>query len=74
VRTTRQGKPGVRITRPDGTVVDITPDRVKEFAPEPRARSGLRPKSFDDALPGSKGKKRRPTGDELDLLDRLTRK
>ena len=71
-RTTRGGDPGVRITRPDGSVIDITPDRVKEFVPEPRARSGIRPVKFDESLPGSKGKKRLPTKEELELLDAHT--
>ena len=73
VRTTRGGKPEVRIRRKDGSVTDITPDRVKEFEPEPKAKKGLKPKKFDDALPGSKGKKRKPTQGELDLLDKLTK-
>ena len=68
MRTTRAGERGVRITRPDGSVIDITPRRVKEFVPEPRAASGLRPVRFDDAIPGSKGKKRVPSKRELDLL------
>ena len=72
-RTTRGGDPGVRITREDGSVIDITPDRVKEFVAEPRAKKGLRPVKFDDAILGSKGKKREPTNEELELLQSLNR-
>ncbi len=68
-RRTRNGDPGVRITREDGSVVDISPSRVKEFVPEPRASSGTRRVIFEDAIPGSKGRKRLPTKEELDLLE-----
>ena len=71
VRTTRKGQKSVRITRPDGSVIDITPDRVKEYVPEPRAKDGLRAVKFENALPGSKGKKRVPSQEELDLLKQL---
>ncbi|MCH7958182.1 MAG: RHS domain-containing protein, partial [Proteobacteria bacterium] len=59
-RTTRTGKPGVRVTRGDGRVKDITQERVKEFVREPLAKKGLKPLKFKDSLPGSKGKKRAP--------------
>ena len=72
-RKTRNGEAGIRITDHLGNVKDITPQRVKEFIPEPRAKSGLRPKIFEDGIPGSKGKKGLPTQNELDLLNDLTR-
>ena len=72
-RVTRAGGRGVRITRKDGRVIDITEARVKEFARESRAKKGLKPVKFDNALPGTKGKKRAPTEEELELLRRLTK-
>ena len=72
-RTTRSGEDAVTITKSDGSIIDISSSRVKEFVPEPRAEKGLRPVQFDDAIPGTKGKKRSPTQEELDLLDKLTR-
>jgi hypothetical protein len=74
VRATRKGQKGVSITRLDGSIIDITPERAKEYVPEPKAETGLRSVKFEDALPGSKGKKRTPTQEELDLLKRLTEK
>lgn len=74
-RTTRQGESAVRITRADGTVVDISPQRVKEFVPNthPKAPPGtLQKVKFKDSLPGSKGFKRTPTAEELELLKKLT--
>ena len=76
-RKTRAGNKGMRETRSDGSVIDITDDRVKEFLPEPRnPNTGLRPKKFDndnlpkgsEIVPGSKGKKRTPTKKELRKL------
>lgn len=71
-RTTRDGSPGIKITREDGSVVDITKDRVKEYVPNnhPNAPPGAMQKvKFDDPLPGSKGYKRAPTPDELKRLE-----
>ncbi len=68
----RSGEPGVRITGPDGHAKDITPRRVKELEPEPRAEGGLKSVRFKDALPGSRGKKREPTQDELDFVKQLS--
>lgn len=45
----------------------------EERSEERSAKSGLRPKIFEDGIPGSKGKKRLPTQNELDLLNDLTR-
>ena len=70
-RTTRAGDKAVRITRPDGSVIDISPKRAKEYIPEthPNAPPGtLRKVRFPNALPGSKGFKRTPTPDELSIL------
>jgi hypothetical protein len=71
-RTTRAGDSGVRITRPDGSVIDITPNRVKEFVPNthPEAPPGtLQRVKFKNAQPGSKGFKRNPTPEDLKLLE-----
>ena len=70
-RTTRGGAQGVRLTRPNGSVMDITASRVKEFVPNlnPNAPAGALSKvKFSNALPGTKGLKRPPTADELRLL------
>jgi hypothetical protein len=74
VRTTRSGEMAVRITRADGSVVDISPQRVKEYVPNtnPNAPPGsLNRVRFPDAQPGSKGLKRDPTSDELETLRNL---
>jgi hypothetical protein len=71
-RTTRGGERGIRIARSDGSVLDITAKRVKEFVPNlnPKAPPGtLQRVRFGNAQPGSKGFKRDPTADELRLLD-----
>ena len=72
VRTTRAGDKAIRTTRPDGSVIDISPKRVKEFVPNtnPNAPSGaLNRVKFDNGIPGSKGFKRPPTQLELDILN-----
>ena len=71
VRTSRDGSKAVRVTRPDGSVIDISQRRVKEFIPanHPKAPPGTLDRvKFDNALPGSKGYKRKPTPEELNLL------
>lgn len=71
VRTTRSGDKAVRITRPDGSVIDISSKRVKEYVPNkhPKAPPGTLDKvKFENAQPGSKGYKRDPTPKELDML------
>jgi hypothetical protein len=71
-RTTRGGGQGVKLTRPDGSVLDITAKRVKEFVPNthPNAPAGaLQRVKFPNAQPGTKGFKRDPTADELRLLE-----
>ncbi len=76
-RRTRKGKPGVKITKNDGSAIDITEDRVKEFVPNthPKAPPGAPPLKvkFKDTLPGSKGLKRSPTTTEKRLLKDLTK-
>lgn len=75
-RTTRGGGQGVRLTRPDGSVIDITRGRVKEFVPNthPNAPPGkLQRIRFENAQPGSKGFKRDPTPDDLRLLEEAFR-
>jgi hypothetical protein len=74
VRTTRSGDQAVRITRADGSVIDISPARVKEYVPNmhPNAPEGaLNQVKFPDALSGSKGYKRAPTLEELNYLRSL---
>jgi hypothetical protein len=64
----------VRITRADGSVIDISPARVKEYVPNmhPNAPEGaLNQVKFPDALSGSKGYKRAPTLEELNYLRSL---
>lgn len=71
VRTTRSGDKAVRITKPDGSVTDISPNRVKEYVPNthPNAPPGTLDKvKFPNAQPGSKGYKRDPTLEELEIL------
>jgi len=68
VRTTRSGDKGVRITKPDGSIIDITPKRVKEYVPNthPKAPPGkLNRVKYDNPIPGTKGRKRLPTKNEL---------
>ncbi len=72
VRTTRTGEKAVRINRPDGSVLDISAKRVKEFAlnSHPKAPPGsLRRIKFSNSQPGSKGYKRDPTPEELEILN-----
>lgn len=67
-RTTRAGEPAARITYPDGSVKDVSPQRVKEFVPNthPSAPPGTPQRvRFDDAQPGTKGYKRDPTPADL---------
>lgn len=71
VRTTRGGDKAVRITKSNGSVIDISPKRVKEFVPNnhPKAPSGAMSRvKFDNAIPKSKGFKRLPTKKELNIL------
>jgi hypothetical protein len=71
VRTTRSGEKAVRVTRADGSVIDISPSRVKEYVPNthPNAPPGAMDRvRYPNAQPGSKGYKRNPTPDELEIL------
>ena len=73
-RVTRSGEQAVRITRPDKSVIDIDPTRVKEFVPNthPKAPPGaLNKVKFDNALPGAKRFKRPPSPAELEILKNL---
>jgi RHS repeat-associated protein len=63
-RTTRAGERAIRVEGPGGRVKDISPTRVKEYAPatHPNAPAGTMQKvRFRDAQPGSKQFKRDPT-------------
>ena len=72
VRISKKDGKRVRITRPDGSVIDITRKRVKAWEPEPRnPNKGTKRVKFDNPQPGSKGYKRDPTQAELNLLDKL---
>jgi len=69
-RTGRDGN-AVEINFKDGTKIDITGERVKEWAPNthPKAPPGaLQKVEFDESKPGSKGYKRVPTEEELNVL------
>lgn len=71
VRTTRAGDKAVNVTRKDGSKIDISPKRVKEFVPNthPKAPPGsVNPVKFPNAQPGTKGLKRNPTREELEFL------
>jgi hypothetical protein len=71
VRTTRSGEIAIRQTRSNGSVIDISPQRVKEFVPNmnPNAPPGTMQRvKFENGLPGSKGYKRAPTPSELEIL------
>ena len=64
----------MRITRKDGSVIDISPTRVKEFIPNthPKAPPGsIQGTQFQNAQPNTKGLKRDPTPDEKKILDNL---
>lgn len=70
-RTNRQGTQSVEIVRPNGTKIDISQTRVKEFRlnTHPLAPTSTYQRlKFDNAIPGSKGYKRPPTQRELDIL------
>jgi hypothetical protein len=71
-RTTRSGGRGVELTRPDGSQINITAKRVREWVPNthPSAPPGTRQRvRFPNAQPGTNGFKRDPTPEELRLLD-----
>ena len=75
-RLTRGGDNAVRITKPDGSWKDISPTRVEEAVPNlhPKAPpDAMQRLKYDNPLPGTKGSKRTPTQDELNLLDTLTK-
>ena len=70
---TRMGRDGnaLNILFKDGSKIDITVARVKQFIPNthPKAPPGtLQRVKFDNAIPGSKGFKRLPTEEELNIL------
>lgn len=71
VRTTKAGEKAIRVTQEDGSVIDISPRRVKEFVPNthPKApKDALQKVKFDHSQPRSKGYKRDPTPEELKRL------
>jgi len=70
-RTNRSGDTAARVEFPDKSVLDVSPDRVKEFVPNthPKAPPGtLQKVPFENAQPGSKGYKRDPTPSDLEWL------
>jgi hypothetical protein len=70
-RGTRDDGRGTAVKYPDGSSKDITSGRVKESVPnrDPRAPPGTSNNvKFTDAQPGSKGLKRDPTPEELEML------
>lgn len=76
VRTTQSGDKAIRTTNADGSIIDISSKRVKEYVPNthPKAPEGAMNKvKFENAQPGSKGFKRDPTKDELIKLKEATK-
>ena len=77
VRTSNRpgNQQSVELRYPDGRVKDINTGRVKEWVPNthPQAPNGATNKViFENALPGSKGAKRAPTAEELQILRNAT--
>lgn len=73
MRMGRDGK-AVEVLFNDGSKMDITVARVKEWIPNvnPKAPVGtLQKVKFEKFLPGSKGYKRLPTLDEINFLDSI---
>ena len=77
IRTTRSGNKAIRITKEDGSILDVSPYRVKEYIPNkhPNAPSGAlqRVKFSENTIPGTKEFKCFPVQEELDLLRNLTK-
>jgi len=74
--TPRMGRDGkaVEIIFKDGSKIDINKARVKKWIPNthPKAPAGtLQKVKFNNSLPGSKGYKRLPTQQELNILNRF---
>ena len=74
--TNRIGRDGkaIELIFKDGSKIDINAIRVKQWTPNrhPKAPPGkLQRVKFKNFLPGSKGYKRTPTQNELDLLNNL---
>jgi hypothetical protein len=70
VRTTSQGEIGIRQIRSDGSKIDISPTRVKEWVPNnnPKAPPGqMQRVEFGDTRPGWRFK-RSPTAEEVEML------
>ncbi len=62
----------LELNYPDGRRVDINADRVKQWVPatDPRAPAGTMQKvTFENAQTGSKGFKRYPTPEELEMFE-----
>ena len=71
VRIGRNGR-AVKIIFKDGSKIDINAARVKKWVPNnhPKAPAGaLQKVKFENSLPGSKGYKRLPTREELNILN-----
>jgi RHS repeat-associated protein len=67
----RAGKPRIKIKKPDGSVVDMTEDRIKKDVLEPRnPNGGNRPHKWNNPQPGTKGKKRNPTPNEIKFINK----
>lgn len=76
IRQERGGGDAVRITREDGSYIDISNNRVKEGVPNhhPAAPEGqIQPVKFKNSQPGTKGLKRDPTERELELLKEVVK-
>ena len=77
--TKRIGRDGdaVEVIFKDGTKMDITAVRVKEFVPNPHpnAPAGtLQKVKYEVSLPGTKGYKRAPTAEELRFLNNISKR
>jgi RHS repeat-associated protein len=72
-RISRKGEKAIEVIYKDGSIIDINPSRVKKWTPNthpnapPNAVNAVK---FENAIPGTKGKKRLPTKTELDMLNR----
>ena len=69
---TKDGRPRIKIKKKDGSVIDITEDRVKKQVPEPRnPNGGDKPHRWKNPQPNTSGKKRDPLPSEKQKLDEL---
>ncbi|EWH05756.1 hypothetical protein AT00_13555 [Pseudoalteromonas lipolytica SCSIO 04301] len=71
---TKDGKPRIKITKGDGSEIDITEDRVKRKDPAPNNPNGKgNDRKWNNPQPGSKGKKRDPLPKEREKIEELKR-